>query len=168
MKIDEGRRRRIGDRGKNWWSIWIWWVAFVWIVGRSVVMGVTWTTGYYKQNDTWFKWSTSWKTWINGSECTSWNNRILNSTTKLWEFWGYGQFYSPQINKCIDWNGSWLEEWGYQDECYLWPQGMKYDLTLLECVNEWTSLQVYIEDPLLKGFPVWRDVIYNKEINFYA
>ena len=123
-------------------------------------VSATWEIGYFEQSGSWVQWDASCYTCTNATECTSWYNKILNNSTKLWEFCAYGQFYSPQIKRWIDCEGSWYEEWGYQDECFVWPQGMKFDLALLQWVNNCTSSQVFIQDPLLKNIPVWRDPTY--------
>ena len=116
--------------------------------------------GYFNNNDVCTQWATSWYTCTNATEWASCYNRILNSSTKLWEFCPYGQFFSPQISKCINWDGSWSEEWGYQTECYAWPTGMMFDLTQLKWVSSCTSSQVFIQDPLLRNIPIWRDTVY--------
>ena len=90
---------------------------------------------------------------------------MLNNSTKLWEFWPYGQFYSPQLGRWVECEGSWKEEWGYQNECFVWPQGMKFDLTLLKWVNNCTSSQVFIQDQILKNIPIWRDTTYYIDSN---
>ena len=112
----------------------------------------SWEIGYFEQNGSWVQWDASWYTCTNATEWTSWYNRILNNSTQLWEFCAYGQFYSPQLDNWVDWAGSWHEEWGYQDKCFAWPQGMSYDLTLLKWVNNCTSSQVFIQDTLLKKY----------------
>ena len=76
-------------------------------------------TGYFSQNGVWTKWATSWYTCTNATEWETCYNKILNNSTKLWEFWPYGQFYSDQVDMWIDWKGSWRNEWGYQSEWYL-------------------------------------------------
>ena len=117
-------------------------------------------TGYFSQNGVWIQWATPWYTCTNATEWASCYNRILNSSTKLWEFCPYGQFFSLQIKRCISWEGSWSEEWGYQIECYTWSTGMMFDLTQLKWVSSCMSSQVFIQDPLLRNIPIWRDTVY--------
>ena len=126
----------------------------------KVSSALTWSDGYFEENGAWAKCQSSWYTWTNATEWSSWNNMKLNASTKLWEFWPYGQFYSPQLDRWVNCEGSWKEEWGYQDEWFMWPQGMKFDLTLLKWVDNWTSSQVFIQDQILKNIPIWRDTTY--------
>ena len=116
--------------------------------------------GFFDSNGVWTKWAPTWYTCISATEWTTWYNRILNNSTKLWEFWPYGQFYSIQIDMCLDWRGSWREQWGYQDMCFKWPTSMMFDLTLLTWVSNCTSTQIYINDPAMKNIPICRDTVY--------
>ena len=118
------------------------------------------STGYFSQNGVWTKCESSWYTCTNETEWETCYNKILNNLTKLWEFWPYGQYYSAQTDLWSDWKGSWRNEWGYQSEWYVCPTGMIFDLTLFKWVNNCTSTQVYINDPLLRSIPVWRDTVY--------
>ena len=120
----------------------------------------SWSTGYFYKNGTCTKWAASWYTCTNDMQWDTWYNRILNKTTMLWEFWPYGQFYSSQVDKWSSWEGSWRDEWGYQSECYIWPTGMKFDLTLLKWVNSCTSSQLFIQDPSMRNIPLCRDTVY--------
>ena len=112
------------------------------------------------QEGSWVKCHDTWLTCVNANEWSSCYNRIMNNTTKLCDFWPYGKFYTPQLGTCEDWRKNWLEEWGYRDECFVWPQGMKYDLTLLQWVDNCTSDQVFIQDPILRNTPLCRDLTY--------
>ena len=135
-------------------------VMILYFWGRFVVFSQNCLDGYFSNNGVWTKWATTWYTCTNATEWETCYNRILNNSTKLWEFWPYRQFYSAQVDMWSDWKGSWRNEWGYQDEWYVCPAGMKFDLTLFTCVNNCTSTQVYINDPILKNIPVWRDTVY--------
>ena len=119
-----------------------------------------WSTGYFNKDGICTKWAVSWYTCTNDTQWDSWYNRFLNKTTMLWEFWPYGQFYSSQVDKWSSWEGSWRDEWGYQSECYIWPTGMKFDLTLLKWVNNCTSSQLLIQDPSMRNIPLCRDTVY--------
>ena len=130
------------------------------LLEQAWVNGDSCLTGYFSQNGIWTKWATSWYTWTNATEWETCHNRFFNKSTKLWEFCPYGQFYSTQVDKWSSWDGSWRDEWGYQSECYVCPSGMKFDLTLLKWVNNWTSSQLFIQDPSMRNIPLWRDPVY--------
>ena len=53
-----------------------------------------------------------------------------------------------------------MEEWGYREDWFVCPQGMKYDLNLLKWVNNCTSDQVFIQDQTLRNIPLCRDPTY--------
>ena len=149
----------------DWWII-SWFIITIWLLFIQLASTTTtWSNGFFEQDGSWVAWDPSWYTCANATQWTSCYNKILNNSTKLWNFWPYGQFYSPQVNKWISWDGSWLEEWGYQDECYVWPTGMMFDLTQFTWVSNCTSSQVFILDPLLKNIPIWRDTTYYIDAN---
>ena len=129
-------------------------LRYYWIDAQSC------TTGYLSQDGVCTQWAASWYTCTNAIQWDSWYNKFLNKTTMLCEFWPYGQFYSSQVGKWSSWEGNWKDEWGYQSECYVWPTGMMFDLTLLKWVNNCASSQLFIQDPSMRNIPLCRDTVY--------
>ena len=126
---------------------------------------ITCSNGFFNFNDEWIKCNSSWYTCTNQNEWTSCYNRILNNSTKLWEFCPDGQYYSIQVNKWLDWGGSWLEQWGYQLNWYTCPGSQNFDINLLKWVDNCTDSQLFIQDSLMRNIPVWRDPEYYIDSN---
>lgn len=87
--------------------------------------------GYFPFDSYCYKWHESCHTWIKENEWLSWNNKILNSSTKLWEFCPDGQFYSSSLSECVSWGDSWLENWAYQEKWFQCPEGEKFQLGII-------------------------------------
>ena len=83
----------------------------------------------------------------------------------MWEFCPDGQYYSIQVNKWLDWGGSWLEQWEFQLNWYTCPGSQKFDINLLKWVDNCTDSQLFIQDSLMRNIPVWRDPEYYIDSN---
>ena len=129
------------------------------------IANATCADGYFDNSGTWTKWQSSWLTWTNSTAWASWSNRFLNSTTMLCELCPDGQFYSDSLLKWLDWSGSWSGQCAYQVSCFdcskYASQGLtKFSLTKMKCVSDWASTEVYIQDPQLRNFSIWRGLTY--------
>ena len=142
----ENKSKRDITKSSNWNSFNRMFTREILLIGCLCVYAQSWSIGYFNKDGICTKWAVSWYTCTNDTQWDTWYNRFLNKTTMLWEFWPYGQFYSSQVDKWSSWEGSWRDEWGYQSECYIWPTGMKFDLTLLKWVNNCTTSQLFIQD----------------------
>ena len=129
------------------------------------IVEADWADGYYDNKGTCAAWQSTCLTCTNATTWTSWRNRILNTTTLQWDLWPDGQFYSDPLSKWLDWSGSWIGQWAYQMkwfDCSSYAsQGLTmFSLSQMKCVNNWSSTEVPINDPQLRGFSLWRKLVY--------
>lgn len=117
--------------------------------------------GFYKDGDYWKPCSASCKTWSNASVWDSWQDHMfLNSSTQLWEYCPYGEYYDSTVESWRSWNGFWNNGWKYQDFCIEWPSDQALDLETVTWVSDWSSNTKKIESSQLNLPAVWRNYEY--------
>ena len=140
-------------------------VFFIEFIAKFQIAKADCSDGYFDNNGTCSKCQTSWFTWDNSYECTSWSNRILNPATKLWEAWPDGTFFTEALSEWLDWKGSWTGQWASQNMWFDWSGNTADNLTYfsisqMKCVNAWSTNEVFIQDPQLRNFRLWRSLDY--------
>ena len=117
--------------------------------------------GYYLNDQIWMPWDSSCKTCISGDKWESWEKYMfLDSTSQLWHHWSEGEYFDITSQVCRNWNDSWRELWKYQQSWMQWANNKTFDLESFECVDEWGTDTVLIEDGQLNLKSVWRSFEY--------
>ena len=136
-------------------------ICFFVIIDMLLVVSMQWDIGYYLHNNSWLQWESSCKTWSDGASCdTCEDYMFLNFDTSLWDFWDEGTYHDKNTAQCRSWEGSWLENWGYQSTCFECPEGQVFDTETFEWVSTWENQKSIIMGSIYAIPRIWR----NKEI----
>ena len=113
--------------------------------------------GWYLNDGTWSQCDSSCKTWSNSESCDSWQFYMFQeSTSGLWQFWDYGEYFDQSTVQCRNCNGSCLGFWSYQLSCYECPENQMIDTDTLQCVSTWDYPKFIFESADLSFPLVWR------------
>lgn len=133
-------------------------------VSKALYVKADWADGYFNNSGTWTKCQASWYTCVNSYQWTSCSNRILNSTTNLWDTWPDGTFYTEALAEWLDCKGSWAGQWASQNKCFDWSLVSSdtpyFSLSQMKCVSACSSTEVFIQDPQLRSYKLCRSLDY--------